>query len=333
MHVKAVEAHMKVHGKLPVNIKMIIEGEEESGSDNLEPYLEKHKDELACDVIVVSDTAMVNEDTPALTYSLRGLLYVQLEVTGPARDLHSGHFGGTIENPGYALATIISKLKDDDGKVLIPGFYDDVDAPSAEDRATFAKVPFDEPGFLAETGSKTLHGEKGYSTLERVAVRPTLDVNGMWGGYQGEGSKTVLPSFFAAKVSTRLVPKQRPDVVFEKMQKYVESIAPDTVHVKLIKLHTGEPFLTDPDSPMLEAAKKALARVWPNPPFMMREGGSIPVMEAMQRIFDVPFVFMGFGLEDDGIHAPNEKFNMSSYHGGIRSAAYLYEEIGEVSAG
>jgi len=331
MHLKAIEGWMKVRGALPINLKMIIEGEEENGSEALYPFVEAHREKLACDVIVVSDTAMLGPDQPALTYGLRGLLYTQIEVTGPANDLHSGHFGGAVANPGNALARIIAGLKDADGRITVPGFYDDVLELTAAERKALAQVPFDEQGYLAEAGSPGPFGEKGYTTLERIGVRPTLDVNGMWGGYQGPGSKTVLPSFFAAKVSMRLVPDQDPRQLFPMFEAHVRKLCPPGVTVKVKNLHHGDPFLTDPTHPMLEAARRALAKVWAKPPAMMREGGSIPVMTAMKKTFDVPFIFMGFGLDDDNVHAPNEKFSLSSFYGGIRSVAALYEELGNVS--
>jgi acetylornithine deacetylase/succinyl-diaminopimelate desuccinylase-like protein len=331
MHLKAIEGWMKVHGALPINVKLVIEGEEENGSEALYPFIEANRKKLACDVIVVSDTAMLGPDQPALTYGLRGLLYTQIEVTGPANDLHSGHFGGAVANPGVALAQIIAGLKDADGRVTVPGFYDDVRELNAEERALLADVPFDERGYLAEAGASMPFGERGFTTLERISVRPTLDVNGMWGGYQGEGSKTVLPSFFAAKVSMRLVPDQDPEKLFPMFEAHVKKLTPPGVTVKVRNLHDGDPFITDPNHPMLEAARRALARVWSKPPAMMREGGSIPVMSAMQRTFGVPFIFMGFGLDDDNVHAPNEKFSLTSFYGGIRSVAALYDELGKVS--
>ncbi len=331
MHLKAIEGLMKVRGALPINVKLVIEGEEENGSVALDTFIGAQKEKLDCDVIVVSDTAMLGPDQPVLTYALRGLLYTQIEVTGPANDLHSGHFGGTVANPGSALATIIAGLKDADGRITVPGFYDDVRELTAEERAEMAKAPFDEKAYLAEAGAPAPFGEKGFTTLERVSARPTLDVNGMWGGYQGEGSKTVLPSFFAAKVSMRLVPDQDPRRLFPLFEAHVKKLAPPGVTVKVRNIHHGDPFITDPNSPMLEAARRALAKVWAKPPVMMREGGSIPIMTAMQKTFDVPFIFMGFGLDDDNVHAPNEKFSLTSYYGGIRSVAALYEELGKIS--
>jgi acetylornithine deacetylase/succinyl-diaminopimelate desuccinylase-like protein len=327
MHLKAIEAHMKVNGALPINLKVILEGEEEMGSEHLEAFLRQRRPELDADVIIVSDTAMLGPDQPALTYGLRGICYTQIEVTGPSKDLHSGHFGGAIINPANALCAIVSGLKDADGGITIPGFYDRVRQLSADERRTLAAVPFDEKGFIAESGSPGPGGEKGWTTLERVTVRPTLDVNGMWSGYTGEGSKTILPSFAAAKVSMRLVPDQDHGEVFRSFEATVRRLAPSGVSVKVIDLHSAPPFLTSPDHPMLQAARRALQRAWAKPAVMIREGGSIPVMATFQETHGLPSILMGFGLDDDQVHSPNEKFSLSSFHGGTRSVAYLYEEL------
>ena len=328
MHLKAIEAHMKVNGRLPINLKVMIEGEEEVGSENLGPFLRERRAQLDADVILVSDTAMLGPDQPALTYALRGILYTQIEVTGPAHDLHSGHFGGAVMNPANALCAIIAALKDADGRITVPGFYDRVRPLTAADRERARATPFDEAGFLHESGAPGAFGEKGYTTLERATARPTLDVNGMWSGYTGEGSKTVLPSFAAAKVSMRLVPDQDPAELFPRFEAFVQKLAPPSVKVRVLDLHSAPPYLTDPDLPALESARRALARAWTKPAVMIREGGSIPVMATFQETHPgVPSILMGFGLDDDQVHAPNEKFSLSSYHGGTRSVAYLYEEL------
>jgi acetylornithine deacetylase/succinyl-diaminopimelate desuccinylase-like protein len=327
MHLKAIEAHMKVHGRLPINLKLVIEGEEEVGSESLEAFLRQRRSELDADVILVSDTAMPAADQPALCYALRGILYCQIEVTGPAHDLHSGHFGGAVRNPGNALGAILAGLQDADGRVTVPGFYDRVRELTPAERAELRKLPFDEAAFLREAGAPAPWGEKGWSTLERVSARPTCDVNGMWGGYSGAGSKTVLPSFFAAKVSMRLVPDQDPADLFPRFEAHVKALAPSGVTVKVIDMHSARPFLSDPDHPMLQSARRALARAWAKPPVMMREGGSIPVMNTFQQTHGLPCILMGFGLDDDQVHAPNEKFSLSSFHGGTKSVAYLYEEL------
>ncbi len=327
MHVSAIAAHFAVNGKLPVNVKMMIEGEEESGSDSLEPFLEAWKERLQADVIVVSDTSMLGPDQPALCYALRGLVYAQVEVTGPVRDLHSGEFGGAVMNPANALASIVARLHDGDGRCTVPGFYDRVRALSETEKQAIRDLPFDEQGFLREAGAPQPHGEKGYSTYERVTSRPTCDVNGMWSGYTGEGAKTVLPSFAAAKISMRLVPDQDPDTIYAAFEKHVRALAPPSVTVKVIDLHGGMPFISDPDDPRMQAAVRALARAWPKKPALFREGGSIPVMASFQRILGYPCILMGFALHDDQVHAPNEKYSLSSFHGGTKSCAYLYEEL------
>lgn len=327
MHLKAIEAHMQVNGGLPINLKVVIEGEEEVGSEHLERFLRERRAELDADVIVVSDTAMLGPDQPALCYGLRGILYTQIEVTGPAQDLHSGHFGGAVANPANALCAIIAALRDGDGRITVPGFYDKVRTVPPGEREMLRNSPFDEAAYLRESGSPGPWGERGYSTLERITVRPTLDVNGMWSGYIGEGSKTVLPSLAAAKVSMRLVPHQDPVELFPRFEAYVKKLAPPGVTAKVLDLHSAPPFLTDPAHPMLEAARRALARAWSKPAVMMLEGGSIPVMATFEQTHGLPSILMGFGLDDDQVHAPNEKFSLSSFHGGTRSVAYLYEEL------
>ena len=327
MHINAIEAHMKVNGKLPVNLKVIIEGEEECGSDNLEKFLVDHRAMLDADVIVVSDTAMLGADQPALTYALRGIMYTQINVQGPAQDLHSGHFGGAVTNPANALCAIIAALKDGDGRITIPGFYEKVIPLAAAEREQLRALPFNEASFIAESGSPVAAGEKGYSTLERTTARPTLDVNGIWGGYTGAGAKTVLPAKASAKVSMRLVADQDQHELFAPYAAYVKRLAPAGVTVEVEHLHGGRPFMTDPNHPMLEKARRALNRAWTKPAAMIREGGSIPVMATFQQTHGLPAILMGFGLDDDNVHSPNEKFSLSSYFGGTKSVAYLYEEL------
>lgn len=327
MHFSAIEAHLKVNGKLPVNLKLVIEGEEEAGSENLAGFLRAWKDALAADVILVSDTSMLGADQPSLCYALRGLLYTQVEVTGPTRDLHSGEFGGAVMNPANALSTIISGLKDANGRITVPGFYDRVLELTELQRTAMRELPFDEPGFIKESGAPQAFGEKGYTTMERITSRPTLDVNGIWGGYIGEGAKTVLPSFAAAKISMRLVPDQNPHELFPLFEAHVHKLAPAGVTVKVINHHGAVPFITDPAHPMMQAAYRALARSWDKKPALIREGGSIPVMATFAEVLGLPSILMGFGLHDDQVHAPNEKFSLTSFYGGTRSCAYLYEEL------
>jgi acetylornithine deacetylase/succinyl-diaminopimelate desuccinylase-like protein len=327
MHLNAIEAHMKVNGKLPINLKVVLVGEDEVGSEHLEAYLVEHRKELDADVILVSDTAMLGPDQPALCYGLRGILYTEIEVQGPSGDLHSGHYGGAVANPANVLSAMIAALKDGDHRITIPGFYDRVRALSPAEREAYKKLPFDEAGFLGAAGVKEPAGEKGYSTLERISVRPTLDVNGFWGGYTGPGEKTVRPAVATAKVSMRLVPDQDPAEIFPRYEAYLKKLAPKSVQVKVAHQHDALPYLTDPDHPMLDAARRALARVWTKPPAMIREGGSIPVMSTFQKTHGLPCILMGFGLDDDQVHAPNEKFSLSSYFGGTKSVAFLYEEL------
>ncbi len=327
MHLKAVEAHMKVNGALPVNLKVMIEGEEESGSESLDPFIAANKQKLAADVIVVSDTGMLGPDLPALTYGLRGILYTQVEVYASPQDLHSGHWGGTVQNPCNALASIIAGLKDADGRITVPGFYSKVRPLGERERELMRSSPFDEKGFLGAAGATESYGEKGYSTLERKGARPTLDVNGIWGGYQGEGGKTIIPAWGKAKISMRLVPDQDPTELFAAFEAHVNSLAPPGVRVKVLDLHGGTPWVMDPEHPMLQSARRALARAWPKPAAMLREGGSIPVMATFQKHLGLPCILMGFGLDDDNVHSPNEKFSLTSYYGGAKSAAYLYEEL------
>jgi acetylornithine deacetylase/succinyl-diaminopimelate desuccinylase-like protein len=302
------------------------------GSESLETFLRERRTELDADVIVVSDTTMLGPDQPALCYALRGILYTEIHVQGPARDLHSGEFGGAVMNPANALSAIIAALKDGDGRITVPGFYDRVRPIGPEERARFESLPFDEAGFIRESGAPKPFGERGFSTYERITVRPTLDVNGIWGGYTGEGSKTVLPARASAKVSMRLVPDQNPDELFPKFEAYVKKLAPPSVTVEVKNLHGAQPFITDPDHPALDAARRALSRAWTKPAALVREGGSIPVSTTFQKTHNLPMIFMGFGLHDDQVHAPNEKFSLTSFHGGTKSVAYLYEELANAGA-
>lgn len=326
-HVKALEAYQKSDKEFPVNIKFIFEGEEEVGSPNLVPFIESHQELLSCDMVLISDTAMFAEDTPSITYGLRGLAYMEVEITGPNRDLHSGVYGGAVENPANALAEIIAKLKDDDGVIQIPGFYDKVKELTEEEREAYNKLPFDKEEYKSNLGLKKLHGEKGYNTLERVSARPTLDVNGLWSGYQGEGAKTVLPSKAGAKISMRLVPDQDPKNIARLFKEHVESIAPETVSVIVTEHHGGHPAMTDLSFYGLKAAAEAFEEVYNKEPLFSREGGSIPIVADFQKILGAQSILMGFGLNSDAIHSPNEKFALKDFYRGIQTSAKFFEVL------
>ena len=326
-HLKALEAYQKTDTEFPVNIKFIFEGEEEIGSPSLVPFIEDHKELLGCDMVLISDTAMFAEDTPSITYGLRGLAYMQIEVQGPNRDLHSGVYGGAVDNPANVLSNIIAQLKDDDNVIQIPGFYDDVEELTEEDREAFLKLPFDEEEYKDKLGLKALDGEKGYSTLERTSARPTLDVNGLWSGYQGEGAKTVLPAHAGAKVSMRLVPDQDPKKIAQLFKDYVESLAPDTVEITVEEHHGGHPAITDLSFYGLQAAADAFEEVYGKEPFFTREGGSIPIVADFQKILGAQSILMGFGLNSDAIHSPNEKFALKDFYRGIHTSAKFFEQL------
>jgi acetylornithine deacetylase/succinyl-diaminopimelate desuccinylase-like protein len=327
LHLKAFEA-WRLLGGPPVNVKMLVEGEEEVGSANLGPFLEKEKGRLAADAVVVSDSPMFGHDIPSICYGLRGLAYLQVDVEGAGGDLHSGSFGGAVDNPANALCHIVSQLKDQDGKVRIPGFYDRVRKLSARERREVRRLPFTMKGFLESAGNPPrAWGEPKFHVLERIWARPTLDVNGIWGGYQGEGAKTVLPARAGAKISMRLVPDQTPEEVERKFTAFVRKIAPKSVKVTVRSLHGGSPFLCPTDAPEFQATERALRRAFGRQPVLIREGGSIPFTATIQEALGVPVILMGFGLPDENSHAPNERLDLENYQRGILSAAYLYEEL------
>ncbi len=328
VHVKAVEALLKSNGRLPVNVKFIVEGEEESGGASLTAFIPKNKDLLAADVALVSDTAMVNKQQPAIVYGLRGLCYTFVDITGPRRDLHSGSFGGGVDNPLNVLAHIIAKLKDEQGHVLIPGFYDKVRPLTERERAILAEYPFDEAAWLADTGVPQPWGEPEYTLVERLGARPTLDVHGIVGGYMGAGGKTVLPSTAHAKISMRLVPNQDPQEIGRLFKEYVESIAPPTVKVNVTITGAAPASVTDLDIPAMQAARKALESAFGKAPVLMREGGSIPVVAQFQADLGMETILMGFGLPDDQIHAPNERFYLPNFYRGIEASIRFLEELG-----
>lgn len=324
-HLKALESYRQSDGDFPVNIKFIYEGEEEIGSPNLVPFITEHKELLECDMVLISDTAMFAEDTPSITYGLRGLCYMEVQLTGPNRDLHSGVYGGAVDNPANVLSEMIAKLKNDDGVVQIPGFYDNVQELTDEAREAFENLPFDKEEYKDNLGLKALHGEKGYSTLERATGRPSLDVNGLWSGYQGEGAKTVLPSKAGAKISMRLVPEQDPKEIAKKFESYVKSLAPDTVQLTVTEHHGGHPAMTDLNFYGLKAAGDAFEAVYEKEPLFAREGGSIPVVADFKKILGAETILMGFGLNSDAIHSPNEKFALKDFYRGIQTSAKFFE--------
>lgn len=327
IHFKAVEAHLKQNGRLPVNIKFIIEGEEEVGSTHLDEFVEQNGKLLKCDVVVISDTSMFARGVPSICVGLRGLAYYQLDVTGPKSDLHSGQFGGTVFNPGQALCRILAQMKDDDGRVTIPGFYDAVRSLTAEERAEIASLPFNDEAYRKSLGAPALFGEKGFSTLERIWARPTFEVNGLLCGFTGEGPKTVLPSKAMAKVSMRLVPDQTPEKIGGLFEDYVRKLCPAGADLKITPMHGGRAWLAPLDHPILQAASRAVERGFGKRPVFTREGGSIPIVATFQELLKVPSILMGIGLPDDNLHAPNEKLDLENFFGGILSAAYLLEEV------
>ena len=327
LQLMAIEAHLKTSGRLPTNVKIIIEGEEEVGSPNLDKFIQDHRDLLKADIGLISDTSMYAPGVPSLDYGLRGLAVLQVEITSAAGDLHSGLFGGAIANPIQVLAQLINDLKDREGRVTIPGFYDDVVPISDDERHALAALPFDETKYLGEIGALAPFGEPGYTTLERIWARPTFEINGIWGGFSGEGSKTVLPNFAAAKISCRLVPNQDPDKITKILSSHLAAIAPASVKIEVIPLLGGKPALTPLDHPALEAAATAIERGFGKRPVFTRSGGSIPVVATLQSELGIPTVLMGFCLPDCNAHAPNERMNLANFYAGSRTAAAFWEEL------
>ena len=311
-------------GELKVNVKFIFEGEEEIGSPSLEAFCREHKELLKADIILVSDTSMLGADLPSLTTGLRGLAYWEIEVTGPNRDLHSGHFGGAVDNPINVLCQLIARLTDEDGRITVPGFYDDVEEVSPEERAMIASIPFDEEKYKQAIGVKALTGEKGYSTLERNSCRPSFDVCGIWGGYTGEGAKTVLPSKAYAKVSCRLVPHQDHEKISQMMADYVQTLAPDTVQVKVTPLHGGQGYVCPISLPAYRAAEKGFEKAFGKKPLAVRRGGSIPIIATFEQVLGIKTVLMGFGLESNAIHSPNENMPLDILRKGIEAVVEFY---------
>jgi acetylornithine deacetylase/succinyl-diaminopimelate desuccinylase-like protein len=327
-HVKAAETFHQTAGAPPVNLKCIFEGEEEIGSPSLDPFVRAHADLLAADVAVISDSHILGEDLPTILYALRGLAYVEVEVTGPAHDLHSGIYGGAVHNPINALCGMIASLQDEHGRITIPGFYDRVRELAPDERAELAKIPFDRQAWLEEAGVTTDWGEPGYTIVERTTARPTLDVNGIWGGYVEPGAKTVLPGKAHAKISMRLVPDQDPAEISQLIAEHLGAIAPPAVSVEVRDLHGGAPAIVRRDSPAMQAAFRAYGAAFGREPVFMRAGGSIAVVATFQDVLGIETILMGFGLPDDNLHAPNEKFHLPNFYKGIETVIRFLENLG-----
>ncbi|HTQ79999.1 MAG TPA: dipeptidase [Thermoanaerobaculia bacterium] len=331
-HLKGVEAILKQRGRLPVNVKFIVEGEEEAGGQAIDRFVREDAGRrLACDAVVISDSSLYGPEQPSLIYGLRGLAYMELKVTGPNRDLHSGIYGGGVGNPLNALCQIIARLQDpESGRILIPGFYDDVRPLAAWEREEVAKLPFDENAYRKDLGVAELFGESGYTTGERTSGRPTCDVNGIFGGYQAKGAKTVLPSWGGAKVSMRLVPDQKPEKIAQLFTDYVQKVAPKSVAVEVSYLHGADAVVLETQGPIVDAALEVMEEIWGGRPVRLREGGSIPIVSTFAQVLHCPVLLLGFGLNDDDLHSPNEKFNISHFYKGIRSVARLLDRLSEV---
>ena len=329
MHVKALETLVNTN-TLTTNIKFIIEGEEEVGSPNLAKFVESHTELLASDVILISDTAMISMDTPSIDVGVRGLSYIEVEVTGPNRDLHSGVYGGAVANPVTILAKMIASLHDENNHIVIPGFYDDVVEATADERSLMAQAPFDEEEYKNDLGVKELWGEKGYTTNERTGIRPTLELNGIWGGYTGEGAKTVLPSKAFAKISCRLVPNQDSHKITDLLINHLNKITPPYIQLKASLHHGGEPYMTPIDSKGYQAASKAIETTFGKQPIPVRGGGSIPICALFEQELGIKIIFMGFGLDSDNLHSPNEKFNVDNFYKGIETIPYFHKYFAEM---
>tara|TARA_B100001094_G_scaffold332471_1_gene404676 strand:- start:1293 stop:2678 length:1386 start_codon:yes stop_codon:yes gene_type:complete len=324
MHIKAFELMINT-ATLPCNIKFMIEGEEEVGSENLGVFVKDNKERLKCDAILISDTGIIANDTPSITTGLKGLSYLEVEVTGPNRDLHSGLYGGAVANPINILCEMISKMKDENNHIAIPGFYDNVMELSTEERVEMARAPFSLDKYKKELDLPDIHGEEGYTTMERTGIRPTLDVNGIWGGYTGEGAKTVIPSKAYAKISMRLVPKQSDEEITELFSDYFSSIAPNSVKVKVTPHHGGEPYVSPTDIPAYLAASKAMETTYGKKPVPVKSGGSIPIVALFEKELGVKSILLGFGLDSDAIHSPNEHYGIFNYLKGIETIPYFFE--------
>jgi len=328
-HIKSVEAWLQTVGTLPVNVKFIIEGEEEVGSDNLDTFIEANKEKCACDVAVVSDTAQYCPGMPAITYGLRGIMCCEVTLSGPNQDLHSGVFGGSIANPVNSLAKLLGRLIDDDGRIQIPGFYDDVVPLTDEERSAFAALPFKEADYLANLGMDAVHGETGFSTTERRWARPTCDINGIIGGYTGEGPKTIVPAFATAKISCRLVPNQQEPQLIAAMEAFLREHCPPGLRLDFKVWHGCPAVLCDMNSPYMAAAKTAITQGFGTEPVLIREGGSIPVVGTFKELLEVDTLLLGWGQNTDNLHSPNERFSLDAFHRGTLSSAWLWNALAE----
>jgi acetylornithine deacetylase/succinyl-diaminopimelate desuccinylase-like protein len=327
MHFKSVESFFKVNGSLPLNVKFIIEGEEETGSQSMQSFINNNAELLKCDAVIISDTALFDEGIPTLTYGLRGLSYMEVEVSGPKADLHSGTYGGAIGNPINILAGMIAKLHDKNGRINIPQFYDDVLRITSKEKKNFGRLKFSEKKFAQEAGVRSLEGEKGYSTLERIWARPTLDCNGIWGGFTGKGAKTVITTKATAKISMRLVPNQDPNKISRLFTKHIKRIAPKSVKVEVRNLNGAYPVLTPLNNPATIAAAKSMEKAFGKKIVFMREGGSVPIVAVFAKKLKVPVVLMGLGLNNENLHSPNEHFNLNHFRLGIISSVYFMKEF------
>jgi len=325
MQVKAAEAYLSAEGELPVNLKYVIEGEEETGSMAIEKYVKSNGERFDGDVVLISDTAMFSEDTPSITYGLRGLAYAEITLQGPNRDLHSGNYGGAVDNPCNALSRLLAGLHDENHHITIPGFYDDVRDLTAAERETYAELPFDAEAWMDTLDIDDVRTEGDYTIFECLTARPTLDVNGIWGGYTGEGAKTVLPSKAHAKLSMRLVPEQSVPDIYDKLEAHLEAEVPDTMEVSMRRLHGGDPVLVDPSIPPMQSAKHAMTEVRGKEPVFVRNGGTIPVVADFQQHLGLDSVLMGFGLDSDAIHSPNESFGLDRFHQGIQAIIRFHD--------
>ena len=333
LHWQAIQAWLSTTGELPLNLKVIAEGEEEIGSPHFEEFVRANRDRLRADYCVISDTAMVAKGFPAITYALRGLIYFELRVEAASVDMHSGNLGGMVPNPAQVLAEILVRLKDAAGHILVPGFYDGVRPLRDDERQQFARVPFDEAALKQTYGLTALHGEAGFTPVERNWARPTLEVNGIWGGYQGPGAKTIIPAWAAAKISCRLVPDQDPKAVTQALRRYIDEVQPKTVRVRLTELSgNGDPWIMPVDHPLVQAAQRTLSRVYGKEPALIRAGGSIGAVEVMSRLLEAPCLLVGFVLPDSFAHAPNERLDLDSFYLGRKAALHLWEEIAAIGA-